>query len=81
LPIYFFDTAGIIQIEKTRPTGFYQMDEREKKLIALRRKYLNLRYKIESYEMARNEPPPELIDKARIIGRMAEIPEEELNSF
>jgi ribosomal protein L29 len=58
-----------------------QMNEREKQLITLRRKYLNLRYKIESYEMARNEPPPELIDKARMIGRMAEIPEEELNSL
>jgi hypothetical protein len=57
------------------------MDEREKKLIALRRKYLNLRYRIESYELARNEPPAELVDKARIIGRRAEIPEEELNSI
>ena len=57
------------------------MDEREKKLIALRRRYLNLRYKIESYELARNEPPAELVDKARIIGRLAQIPEEELNSF
>ena len=57
------------------------MDEREKKLIALIRKYLNLRYKIESHELARNEPPEELIDKARIIGRLAEIPEEELNSI
>ena len=58
-----------------------EMDEREKQLITLRRKYLNLRYKIESYELARNEPPAELIDKARMIGRMAEIPEEELNSL
>ena len=58
-----------------------QMDEREKKLIALRRRYLNLRYKIESYELARNEPPADLVDKARIIGRLAQIPEEELNSF
>ena len=57
------------------------MDEREKQLVALRRKYLNLRYIIESYEMARNEPPAELVDKARMIGRMAQIPEEELNSF
>jgi len=57
------------------------MDEREKKLIALRRRYLNLRYKIESYEMARNEPPAELVDKARLIGRLAQIPEEELNSI
>ncbi len=57
------------------------MNEREKKLIALRRKYLNLRYKIESYELARNEPPQKLKDQARIIGRMAEIPEEELNSI
>jgi hypothetical protein len=57
------------------------MDEKEKQIIALRRKYLNLRYKIESYELARNEPPPELKDQARIIGRMANIPEEELNSF
>jgi len=57
------------------------MNEREKKLIALRRKYLNLRYKIESYELARNEAPEKLKDQARIIGRMAEIPEEELNSI
>jgi hypothetical protein len=57
------------------------MDDREKQLIALRRKYLNLRYKIESYELARNEPPDELIDQARLIGRLAEIPEEELNSI
>jgi ribosomal protein L29 len=57
------------------------MDEREKKLNALRRRYLNLRYKIESYEMARNEPPAELVDKARLIGRLAQIPEEELNSI
>ena len=57
------------------------MNEREKQRIALRRKYLNLRYKIESYEMTRDEPPAELIDKARMIGRMAEIPEEELNSL
>ena len=57
------------------------MDERENQLITLRRKYLNLRYKIESYEMARNEPPAELIDQARMIGRMAQIPEEELNSL
>ena len=57
------------------------MDEREKQLIALRRKYLNLRYKIESYELARNDPPKKLRDQARIVGRMAEIPEEELNSI
>ncbi len=57
------------------------MDDREKQLIALRRRYLNLRYKIESYELARNEPPDELIDQARLIGRLADIPEEELSSF
>ena len=57
------------------------MDDREKQLIALRRRYLNLRYKIESYELARNEPPDELIDQARLIGRLADIPEEELNNF
>ena len=45
------------------------MDEREKQLIALRQKYLTLRYKIESYETARNEPPAELVDKARMIGQ------------
>ncbi len=57
------------------------MDDKEKKLIALRRRYLNLRYIIESYELARNEPPDELIDQARLIGRLADIPEEELSSF
>ena len=57
------------------------MDDREKQLIALRRKYRNLRYKIESYELARNEPPDELIDQARLVGRLAEIPEEELNTI
>ena len=57
------------------------MDEREKRLIALRQQYQNLRYKIESYEMARNEPPAELVEKARMIGRMAQIPEEELISL
>ena len=57
------------------------MDDKEKQLIALRRKYLNLRYKIESYELARNEPPDELKDQARLVGRLADIPEEELNSI
>ena len=57
------------------------MDEKQKKIIALRRKYLNLRYKIESYELARNEAPDELKDQARLIGRLADIPEEELNSI
>ena len=42
------------------------MDDKEKKLIALRRKYLNLRYKIESYELARNKPPDELIDQLNL---------------
>jgi hypothetical protein len=57
------------------------MDDKEKRLTALRRKYLNLRYKIESYELARDEPPDDLIEQARLVGRLADIPEEELNSF
>jgi hypothetical protein len=33
------------------------------------------------YELERHEPPVELVARARIVGRLAEIPEEELNCF
>ncbi len=53
--------------------------DRKNKLLEAKRQYLSLRYKIEMYELERNEPPVELVARARIIGRLAEIPEEELN--
>jgi hypothetical protein len=52
---------------------------RKEELLEAKRQYLKLRYKIEMYELERNEPPVELVARARIVGRLAEIPEEELN--
>jgi hypothetical protein len=53
-------------------------DEKDQ-LLEAKRQYLKLRYKIEMYELERREPPIELVARARIVGRLAEIPEEELN--
>ena len=55
--------------------------DRKDELLEAKRQYLKLRYKIEIYELGRHEPPVELVARARIVGRLAEIPEEELNGF
>jgi hypothetical protein len=52
---------------------------RKDELLEAKRQYLKLRYKIEMYELEHNEPPVELVARARIVGRLAEISEEELN--
>ena len=52
---------------------------RKDELLEAKRQYLKLRYKIELYELEHHEPPVELVARARIIGRLAQIPDEELN--
>jgi hypothetical protein len=57
------------------------MDEEERKNLKYRYQYLNLSYKIMQFRMNGQNPPMDLIDQAIEIGRLAEIPEEELRSL
>ncbi len=55
--------------------------DRKDELLEAKRQYLKLRYKIEMYELERHEPPVELVARARIVGRLADISDEELNGL
>ena len=57
------------------------MDEEERKKFKHRYQYLNLSYKILQFRMNGQNPPIDLIDQAIEIGRLAEIPDEELRSL
>ena len=57
------------------------MDEKEKKRLKHKSQYLNLSYKIIQLRMKGQDPPDHLIDHAHEIGRLAGIPEEELNNL
>ena len=57
------------------------MDEEERKSLKYRYQYLNLSYKIMQFRMNGQNPPMDLLDHAIEIGRLAEIPDEELRSL
>jgi hypothetical protein len=57
------------------------MDEEERRNFKLRHQYLNLSFKIMQFRMNGQNPPMDLIEHAIEIGRLAEIPDEELRSL
>ena len=57
------------------------MDEEERSRLIHRHQYLGLNYKIMKLRMVGQDPPDDLINHAIEIGRLAEIPEEELSDL
>ena len=57
------------------------MDEEERKKFKYKYQYLNLSFRILQFRMNGQNPPMDLIDQAIEIGRLAEIPDEELRSL
>ena len=54
------------------------MDKKEKERLKYKSQFLNLSYKIMQLRMNGQDPPDDLIYTAHEIGRLADIPEEEL---
>ena len=57
------------------------MDPVDKKILEHSRQYLSLQYLITQKRMIGENPPKDLIMQAREAGRLAGIPEDELNSL
>ena len=54
------------------------MDKKDKERLKYKSQFLNLSYKIMQLRMNGQDPPDDLIYTAHEIGRLADIPEEEL---
>ena len=57
------------------------MDSNEKKILEHTRRYLGLQYLITQKHLTGEHPPKDLIMQALDVGRLAGIPEDELNSL
>ena len=57
------------------------MDPKEKKILENTRCYLSLQYLLTQKHLTGEQPPKDLIMQTQKIGRLAGIPEDELNSL